>query len=142
MRKAILTALVAGLCAFAPASADVPPAPAHDVPPEALAAAAPLSGVYIFSRKPQDNVTCLLYLENKPDHTTMRAWVQAGCETQLFWMSDFSGWMPLDAGGIRLFGAELTELMDFTPDKNGLLTSVSPNDGKTYTLERAPWVKD
>ncbi|BCW88857.1 hypothetical protein sos41_20010 [Alphaproteobacteria bacterium SO-S41] len=136
MRKPVIAALLAGLYAFPPAFAET------EVDPAVLKAAEPLAGVYIFARNPEDNVTCLLYLEGKPDYTTMRAWVQAGCETQIFWMSDFSGWMPLEAGGVRLFGAELTPLMDFKPGKDGVLTTVSENDGKTYTLKRAPWVKD
>ena len=136
MRKPIIAALLAGVCALAPAFAET------EVDPAVIKAAEPLAGVYVFARNPEDRVTCVLYLEGKPDYTTMRAWVAAGCETQIFWMSDFSGWMPLEAGGIRLFGAELTPLADFHLDKNGVLTSVIENDGKTYTLKRAPWVKD
>jgi len=136
MRILTVIALLGSLCALCAARAET------DVDPAVIEAAQPLAGVYLFTRKPEDGVTCVLYLEGKPDMSVMRAWVAAGCETQLFWMSDFSGWMPLDAGGIQLFGAELTPLADFAVGKDGVLTSVIVNDGKTYTLIRAPWVKD
>ena len=138
MRKSTILAMLAALAlpALGTARAET------DLDPAVIKAAEPLAGVYLFSRKPEDGITCVLYLEGKPDLVTMRAWVAAGCETQIFWMSDFSGWMPLEAGGIRLLGAELTELADFHVGQDGVLTSVIENDGKTYTLKRAPWVKD
>lgn len=135
MRTSTILALLAAL---APGVAQAE----TEVDPAVIRAAEPLAGVYVFARNPEDRISCVLYLEGKPDYTTMRAWVAAGCETQIFWMSDFSGWMPLEAGGIRLFGAELTPLADFKPGADGVLTSVIENDGKTYTLKRAPWVKD
>lgn len=126
------------LCAMALVSACVPvSAPPAETDSESAGSSVTQAGVYVFDSEPGALVACIMLLDDNVVEAAPgfhNVWLGPGCESSFGVIAILSGWEEMPDGGVRLIGAEGSTFGEFTRGEDGLLRSVSENDGVTYTL--------
>ena len=95
--------------------------------------------LYLMRADPEDGRECLMLLPQEPFAGSVefhRAWLGGGCESAFPFLMVLSGWEPSEDGGIRLIGAEGSQLMSFRPEATGGFSGTSPAAEGGFTLRR------